>query len=116
MGKEPSIAGPGHPDENPELSLAEIARYSRRLILPEVGIRGQIRLKAETILIAEAGGLGSPLALYLARPFSAARDDAAHNRIGILAPSRPPARQSDVVQPHFKCPATYVSASVKRCA
>ena len=48
------------------LSTNEIARYSRHLIMPEVGVDGQKRLKASSILLIGAGGLGSPLALYLA--------------------------------------------------
>jgi adenylyltransferase/sulfurtransferase len=48
------------------LSNEEISRYSRHLLLPEVGIEGQKRLKAAKTLIVGAGGLGSPLALYLA--------------------------------------------------
>lgn len=48
------------------LSPAEIARYSRHLILPEVGLRGQETLKKSRVLLIGAGGLGSPLALYLA--------------------------------------------------
>ena len=51
--------------ELPELSRAELLRYSRHLILPEVGLEGQRRLKASSALIVGAGGLGSPLALYL---------------------------------------------------
>jgi sulfur-carrier protein adenylyltransferase/sulfurtransferase len=47
------------------LSTNEIARYSRHLIMPEVGVDGQKRLKASSILLIGAGGLGSPLALYL---------------------------------------------------
>src|SRR5262249_43904280 len=50
----------------PELSPNEVARYSRRLILPEVGVEGQQRLKAASVLLIGAGGLGSPLGLYLA--------------------------------------------------
>lgn len=49
-----------------DLSPQEIARYSRHLIMPEVGMEGQKRLKASSILLIGAGGLGSPLALYLA--------------------------------------------------
>src|ERR1700676_4077018 len=48
------------------LSQREIARYSRHLIMPEVGVEGQKRLKASSVLLIGAGGLGSPLALYLA--------------------------------------------------
>jgi adenylyltransferase/sulfurtransferase len=44
----------------------EISRYSRHLLLPEVGMEGQKRLKAAKVLIVGAGGLGSPLGLYLA--------------------------------------------------
>ncbi len=47
------------------LSTNEVARYSRHLIMPEVGVDGQKRLKASAILLIGAGGLGSPLALYL---------------------------------------------------
>ncbi len=50
----------------PVLSNDEILRYSRHLILPEVGMDGQRKLKAAKILCIGAGGLGSPLALYLA--------------------------------------------------
>ncbi|HMF12440.1 MAG TPA: molybdopterin-synthase adenylyltransferase MoeB [Gemmataceae bacterium] len=48
------------------LSQREVARYSRHLIMPEVGMDGQKRLKAASVLLVGAGGLGSPLALYLA--------------------------------------------------
>jgi molybdopterin/thiamine biosynthesis adenylyltransferase/rhodanese-related sulfurtransferase len=51
--------------ELPELSRDEILRYSRHLILPEVALEGQRRLKAARVLLVGAGGLGSPLALYL---------------------------------------------------
>jgi len=50
----------------PELLTEEILRYSRHLILPEVGVEGQRRLKASRVLVVGAGGLGSPVALYLA--------------------------------------------------
>ncbi len=50
----------------PELTRDELRRYSRHLILPEVGLEGQRRLKGSSVLIVGAGGLGSPLALYLA--------------------------------------------------
>ena len=49
-----------------DLSNQEIARYSRHLIMPEVGIEGQKKLKNSRVLCIGAGGLGSPLALYLA--------------------------------------------------
>ncbi|MFH1277495.1 MAG: molybdopterin-synthase adenylyltransferase MoeB [Candidatus Eisenbacteria bacterium] len=48
------------------LSKAEVLRYSRHLVLPEVTRKGQERLKAGRVLLVGAGGLGSPLALYLA--------------------------------------------------
>jgi sulfur-carrier protein adenylyltransferase/sulfurtransferase len=50
----------------PVLSNDEILRYSRHLIMPEVGMEGQQKLKAAKVLCIGAGGLGSPLALYLA--------------------------------------------------
>jgi sulfur-carrier protein adenylyltransferase/sulfurtransferase len=50
----------------PELSNDEIIRYSRHLIMPEVGMDGQRRLKAGSVLCIGAGGLGSPAAMYLA--------------------------------------------------
>ena len=57
----PSIAGGA-----PELSREERLRYHRQLILPELGAEGQRRLRAASVLIVGAGGLGSPAALYLA--------------------------------------------------
>jgi sulfur-carrier protein adenylyltransferase/sulfurtransferase len=50
----------------PELSHSEILRYSRHLLIPEVGLDGQRRLKAASVLVIGTGGLGSPVALYLA--------------------------------------------------
>jgi molybdopterin/thiamine biosynthesis adenylyltransferase/rhodanese-related sulfurtransferase len=50
----------------PELTNDEIIRYSRHLIMPEVGMDGQRRLKAGSVLCIGAGGLGSPAAMYLA--------------------------------------------------
>lgn len=49
-----------------ELSNEEIRRYSRHLIMPEVALAGQKKLKTASVLLVGAGGLGSPLALYLA--------------------------------------------------
>src|ERR1051325_4085883 len=48
-----------------QLNNDEIRRYSRHLILPEVGLAGQKKLKAASVLCIGAGGLGSPIALYL---------------------------------------------------
>ena len=68
----PSIAGGNLAAEAksssdlPPLSNEEIARYSRHLILPEVGLEGQKKLKAARVLMIGTGGLGSPLGLYLA--------------------------------------------------
>jgi adenylyltransferase/sulfurtransferase len=50
----------------PELSNEEISRYSRHLLLPEIGVAGQKRLKAAKVLLVGTGGLGAPLGLYLA--------------------------------------------------
>jgi molybdopterin/thiamine biosynthesis adenylyltransferase/rhodanese-related sulfurtransferase/molybdopterin converting factor small subunit len=65
----PSIAGgstiAAEPVAPPALSNDEILRYSRHLIMPEVGMEGQQKLKAAKVLCIGAGGLGSPLALYL---------------------------------------------------
>lgn len=67
----PSIAG-GVTTESevekvlPELSNEEIGRYSRHLILPEVGMQGQRRLKAASVLMIGTGGLGAPVGMYLA--------------------------------------------------
>ncbi|MEQ9561894.1 MAG: HesA/MoeB/ThiF family protein, partial [Woeseiaceae bacterium] len=49
-----------------ELSHDEILRYSRHLVMPEVTVAGQKKLKAASVLCVGAGGLGSPLTLYLA--------------------------------------------------
>jgi sulfur-carrier protein adenylyltransferase/sulfurtransferase len=71
----PSIAGgsavaspPASPPAAalPELTPEEIRQYSRHLIMPEVGVEGQRRLKAAKVLMIGAGGLGSPIGLYLA--------------------------------------------------
>ncbi|GAB4472508.1 MAG: molybdopterin-synthase adenylyltransferase MoeB [Anaerolineales bacterium] len=50
----------------PNLSHEEILRYSRHLLIPEVGLEGQRKLKAASILVIGTGGLGSPVSLYLA--------------------------------------------------
>jgi adenylyltransferase/sulfurtransferase len=50
----------------PELSREEILRYSRHLLIPEVGLEGQRKLKGASVLVIGTGGLGSPVALYLA--------------------------------------------------
>jgi adenylyltransferase/sulfurtransferase len=59
----PAIAGGA---ALPELSRGEMEFYSRHLILPELGLSGQKKLKAAKVLLAGAGGLGAPLGLYLA--------------------------------------------------
>lgn len=55
-----------NPQTLPELNGDEIKRYSRHLIMPEVGVEGQRKLKAAKVLCIGAGGLGSPAAMYLA--------------------------------------------------
>ena len=64
----PSVAGGSTtaPPDTPELSRDEIQRYSRHLIMPEVGMDGQRKLKAARVLCIGAGGLGSPASMYLA--------------------------------------------------
>lgn len=67
----PSIAGGATTEKEvaaalPSLSNEEIARYSRHLIMPEVGVEGQRRLKAASVLMIGTGGLGAPLGMYLA--------------------------------------------------
>ena len=53
-------------EPGPELSVAEFSRYSRQLVLPELGIAGQRQLRGAKVLVLGAGGLGSPALLYLA--------------------------------------------------
>ena len=52
--------------EGEELSREEVQRYSRHLIMPEVGVEGQRKLKAARVLCIGAGGLGAPASMYLA--------------------------------------------------
>mgnify|MGYP001168743826 CR=1 FL=1 len=61
----PAIAG-GAPDSKNPLSRDEVFRYSRHLLMPEIGIDGQKRLKSAKVLCVGAGGLGAPALLYLA--------------------------------------------------
>ena len=64
----PSVAGGAGVEAPADTSLTgdEVKRYSRHLILPEVGMEGQKKLKAARVLCIGAGGLGSPVAMYLA--------------------------------------------------
>ena len=65
----PSIAGGAAveaPAQPVTLSKDEILRYSRHLIMPEVGMEGQLKLKSAKVLMIGAGGLGAPLGMYLA--------------------------------------------------
>jgi sulfur-carrier protein adenylyltransferase/sulfurtransferase len=69
----PAVAGGAHASADDEeheprvsFSSSEFARYSRHLIMPEVGLEGQGKLKAASVLIIGAGGLGTPSATYLA--------------------------------------------------
>jgi adenylyltransferase/sulfurtransferase len=64
-GRRPPAWATGE-DGLPPLSQDELFRYSRHLILPEVGLQGQRKIRAASVLMVGAGGLGSPLALYLA--------------------------------------------------
>jgi sulfur-carrier protein adenylyltransferase/sulfurtransferase len=61
-----TLPRPGAAQALPDLTNEEIKRYSRHLIMPEVGVEGQRKLKAASVLCIGAGGLGSPVAMYLA--------------------------------------------------
>src|SRR5881628_664619 len=66
VASPPSRVTPAAARTLPELNNDEIRRYSRHLIMPEVGVDGQRKLKAASVLCIGAGGLGSPVAMYLA--------------------------------------------------
>src|SRR6266849_5865835 len=63
---QPTIGTPGEKNSAASLSNEEILRYSRHLIMPEVGMEGQLKLKNAKVLLVGTGGLGAPLGLYLA--------------------------------------------------
>jgi len=63
---EAAVGKPTVAEELPTLTNDEVKRYSRHLIMPEVGVDGQRKLKAAKVLCIGAGGLGSPVAMYLA--------------------------------------------------
>jgi adenylyltransferase/sulfurtransferase len=65
MSKQTVIKN-NEPTAQPALSQQEILRYSRHLIMPEVGMEGQLKLKQAKVLLIGTGGLGAPLGLYLA--------------------------------------------------
>jgi sulfur-carrier protein adenylyltransferase/sulfurtransferase len=72
----PARVNPAHSTSTSPLTDGESLRYSRQIILPEIGEAGQLRLKSSSVLVAGAGGLGSPVAMYLAA--------AGVGRIGII--------------------------------
>src|SRR6266403_54161 len=63
---QPMTGAPGEAKPATTLSNEEILRYSRHLIMPEVGMEGQLKLKNSKVLLIGTGGLGAPLGLYLA--------------------------------------------------
>ncbi len=66
MATELGSALPATREAEPKLSKDEVLRYSRHLIMPEVGMDGQLKLKQARVLLVGTGGLGAPLGLYLA--------------------------------------------------
>src|SRR5215475_7919945 len=64
--RSPTVSLPPLVEPAAELSVDEIRRYSRHLIIPDVGVAGQKRLKNSKVLVVGAGGLGSPALMYLA--------------------------------------------------
>jgi adenylyltransferase/sulfurtransferase len=65
-GKDAGAPMPALRNDLPMLSNEEVARYSRHLIMPEVGMTGQRKLKASSVLMIGTGGLGAPVGMYLA--------------------------------------------------
>jgi molybdopterin/thiamine biosynthesis adenylyltransferase/rhodanese-related sulfurtransferase len=67
MPTKTGVTAPAAPEKSPAaLSKEEVLRYSRHLIMPEVGMEGQLKLKQAKVLLVGTGGLGAPLGLYLA--------------------------------------------------
>jgi adenylyltransferase and sulfurtransferase len=64
--RDESASGLGNEDKKHGLNLDEYKRYGRQLILPEVGLPGQLKLKEASVCVIGAGGLGCPAAAYLA--------------------------------------------------
>ena len=74
------------------LTVDEVRRYSRHIIIPEVGMIGQKRLKNARVLCVGAGGLGSPALMYLAAAGSRPRDGASPSGRGHDDGPPPPSR------------------------
>src|SRR5690349_22876169 len=66
LNEENPVSLPPLVEPADELTIDEVRRYSRHLIIPDVGMSGQKRLKNARVLVIGAGGLGSPALLYLA--------------------------------------------------